>query len=515
MAFKYLLMKPMRVTDSTPAFIYTPVIIDGSLYGVGTPFMYLYEDQRGTSYRNYTISACVNDASANPQITISGYQQSNSTGQTTAFNGETYFLILANDNDAGFDILASNAVAVETHKISGRYRFYEYITSFPYYGSDTFPVTSFGYTGYLTRFSASNGMKYRALINFTVKGVNYIGMGFSQVKPASGYGGQDTTKIELITETEVKQYTLSQFEDEFSNEIIDFGAIEQELPPLLYNWMMSTAGLVYNNVYTIKSFDGETTLATITDAPPMTNIVLDVAGNLKKITMVGVNGQEYDAQWDSIAPNDYIFAGLNTREMSEIPEIVVGSTNVSFNEGVTLYESYEPYVVLNETFDIHLYKNTAEPNRVDKTDYLTDVLQLHGVLRDECSLISPSIIFESSAYIQFNYVYIPAFGRYYFVLGIDSVSKNLWRMRLNCDVLMSYKEMIWTLDAVIDRQEHVYNPMLNDPNVPAQTNRNVEVIEMDSLDAIGGGTFDVQGTPDFTRRCDYVLLTVGEGASTE
>lgn len=165
-------------------------------------------------------------------------------------------------------------------------------------------------------------------------------------------------------------------------------------------------------------------------------------------------------------------------------------------------------------FIIYLYQNTAEPNRVNKTDYLTEVTQLNGDLRDECSLISPSIVFESPTYLQFNYAYIPAFGRYYFVLGIDSVNKNLWRMRLYCDVLMSYRDKIWTLDAVIDRQENEFNSMLNDPNVPAQLNKSREVFEMPSLDTVnGGGTFDVQSVSDFARKCDFVLLTVGEGVT--
>lgn len=113
-------------------------------------------------------------------------------------------------------------------------------------------------------------------------------------------------------------------------------------------------------------------------------------------------------------------------------------------------------------FDIEFYQNSAEVNRVDKTDYLVGVGTLSGVLRDQCSMMTPSIVYRSDDVPNFNYVHIPIFNRYYFVVNITSVSKNLWRMDLNCDVLMSFKTQIYALSGVIGRQEYAFNGELED-----------------------------------------------------
>lgn len=153
-------------------------------------------------------------------------------------------------------------------------------------------------------------------------------------------------------------------------------------------------------------------------------------------------------------------------------------------------------------FDIYLYQNRAEVNRVGKApDWLDDVGVLHGVLRDECSLTAPTIIFEAQQVPVFNYVHIPIFGRYYFVLGIDSVSKNLWRMRLNCDVLETYKSRIWNLSAVIDRQEKLFNPMLNDIEMPANVNSQILFREFPNEPF----------NPSGDEILNFVLISVGEG----
>ena len=37
---------------------------------------------------------------------------------------------------------------------------------------------------------------------------------------------------------------------------------------------------------------------------------------------------------------------------------------------------------------IILYKNKAENNRLDKTDYLEQIIEMEGALQEECSLTS-------------------------------------------------------------------------------------------------------------------------------
>lgn len=160
-------------------------------------------------------------------------------------------------------------------------------------------------------------------------------------------------------------------------------------------------------------------------------------------------------------------------------------------------------VALNvgSVFDLNLYQNTAEPNRVDKTSYLTAVDTLSGTLREECSVINPSITIMRTTLPTFNYVYISAFNRYYFVTGVTAIRMNLWRIDLNVDVLMTYKSGILDLSAVIGRQEFSYNPDLVDSELPVEKQDEITVEEISSTafstELTGAGVYN------------YVLTVVG------
>lgn len=126
-------------------------------------------------------------------------------------------------------------------------------------------------------------------------------------------------------------------------------------------------------------------------------------------------------------------------------------------------------------FEIQLYKNRAESNRLDKTEYITLVGRIRGVLRDESSLVEPVIIFESLDIPVFNYVYIPVLGRYYYVNDITSVRYKLWQLSLSVDVLMTYKDAILACEGFIDRNEFEYNSDVIDKKRVVRQGRNLEV----------------------------------------
>ena len=131
-------------------------------------------------------------------------------------------------------------------------------------------------------------------------------------------------------------------------------------------------------------------------------------------------------------------------------------------------------------FDLMLYQNSAEVNRVDKTSYLAIVDVLTGVFREECSMQRPSVLINTLEIPSFNYVYIPAFNRYYYVTSITTVSYGLWRVELNCDVLMSFKDKIKALSALIGRQENIYNDYLVDNEIPTENAPQVTTIDIPS-----------------------------------
>lgn len=115
-------------------------------------------------------------------------------------------------------------------------------------------------------------------------------------------------------------------------------------------------------------------------------------------------------------------------------------------------------------FTISLFKTNSENNRVVKT--LTDEKQLSGELRNQTSVLNPSIRIESADNISaYNYAYISEFGRYYYIIDIVSVRTNCWVVSLRCDVLMSYKDEIQGLNVILDNtQETGLSNYLSSPN---------------------------------------------------
>lgn len=287
--------------------------------------------------------------------------------------------------------------------------------------------------------------------------------------------------------TEPSDYTIlntnltsATIKEEFYNMVWDFGSLPQETTVVFKEWLLSVADPIYPYSYTVKNYSGDEVLSYITESPSMINANLTVVGNQKTLVLTGANSREYTLRWESETPEGKVFLGLsNTAQVDRV--VISANTNIGVSwEGVVLYESYGAYRPPATTFDINLYQNSAEVNRVDKGQFLVGVGTLSGALREECSMLTPSIVYQSSEVPTFNYVYIPIFNRYYYVTSLSSVSKNVWRMELNCDVLMTYKEQIFLLQGVIGRQEIEFNPLLVDNELPTQNNPIVEVIDIPS-----------------------------------
>lgn len=127
--------------------------------------------------------------------------------------------------------------------------------------------------------------------------------------------------------------------------------------------------------------------------------------------------------------------------------------------------------------NIKLYSNNSDINRVDKTSFIVLKKSLEGTLKEETSIINPSIVVSSdSSILNSNYAYIDSFQRYYFITNITSIRNDLWRLDLKCDVLMSFKDEIKNIKCLVARNENNYNPLLNDKRVVVQKNVIYEVV---------------------------------------
>lgn len=82
------------------------------------------------------------------------------------------------------------------------------------------------------------------------------------------------------------------------------------------------------------------------------------------------------------------------------------------------------------------------PRKVNKTFNIGKAVT--GDFREECSLLSPVFRISGvlSDYIEFNYIYIVEFKRYYYIDSISMVRNNLIEFRCSIDVLKTYEKFI-------------------------------------------------------------------------
>ena len=88
-----------------------------------------------------------------------------------------------------------------------------------------------------------------------------------------------------------------------------------------------------------------------------------------------------------------------------------------------------------------------------------------------CNILTPSDIIAPTVEISandltgYNYAYIPAFHRYYFIEGI-TFDSGLWRLALQCDVLATYKTVIGQQTLYVIRAAGAFDGEIRDSYYP-------------------------------------------------
>ena len=98
--------------------------------------------------------------------------------------------------------------------------------------------------------------------------------------------------------------------------------------------------------------------------------------------------------------------------------------------------------------NITFYNCTSDPDVLNKN--ISVVSSLTGTLKNDCSIENPTIIIENSGMVNANYLYIPDFGRYYFIENQTILSNNRVRIDANVDVLYTYRSQISAIRAIIE-----------------------------------------------------------------
>lgn len=113
---------------------------------------------------------------------------------------------------------------------------------------------------------------------------------------------------------------------------------------------------------------------------------------------------------------------------------------------------------------------TNDPNNKVVKSY-REVATINGVLKNNTSVINPVITIDATAVnwgndnvFTPNYAYIAAFGRYYHIKDIKSISNDLFEISLHVDVLMSWSAGLLASPCIASRNQNNFNLYLNDPN---------------------------------------------------
>lgn len=129
--------------------------------------------------------------------------------------------------------------------------------------------------------------------------------------------------------------------------------------------------------------------------------------------------------------------------------------------------------------DITFYINNSPQNKIGKS--LSSSRTISGTLRDVCNVTNPEILVESSSFPDYNYLHIPAFGRYYFIKEIQSYRNNLWTVSARVDVLESFKSEIRGQSVILeDSGSAGKNPYISNNAYVAMTKTKTDIVNFPS-----------------------------------
>ena len=113
---------------------------------------------------------------------------------------------------------------------------------------------------------------------------------------------------------------------------------------------------------------------------------------------------------------------------------------------------------------VQFYTTTDNANTINKTLNIDKTLNI--VFRQAVDEQSPIIIMNENNLANSNYVYIPAFKRYYFISDVDNYTATLVKLQLKTDLLMTYQDIILNSQVQITATE---KPSYLSTGLPTQT----------------------------------------------
>ena len=151
-------------------------------------------------------------------------------------------------------------------------------------------------------------------------------------------------------------------------------------------------------------------------------------------------------------------------------------------------------------FTVTFGTTNSEKRALNKS--VSTVVSVTGTLRNESSVINPSILVQASAgtLAGCNYMEIGAFGRKYFITDIVAVSDKLSMVSGHCDVLSTYASQIRQNQAILSRSANNWNLYLNDGSFKVTNKTRVNCLRFPT---------------EFTKESSIIMVAVCQGAAPQ
>lgn len=119
------------------------------------------------------------------------------------------------------------------------------------------------------------------------------------------------------------------------------------------------------------------------------------------------------------------------------------------------------------------YKYNGKYNAVPKPLPTGETLQ--GLLRDSYDRANPIITVRATSLFDYNYCYVPIFGRYYFIDRVDVQSNDTYRLTLSVDVLHTFSAAILNSTGTVTQRD-TPNRYVNDRETKYDIRPNFETV---------------------------------------
>lgn len=118
---------------------------------------------------------------------------------------------------------------------------------------------------------------------------------------------------------------------------------------------------------------------------------------------------------------------------------------------------------------IQALRSTSDRRKIGKI-FKDDKVEYNVELYGEFSIMNPTFIIRNFDILEYNYIYVKPWNRFYFIEDIV-LDGSRCLVKCHIDVLETYKDDIKTLKLLVERSQNVNNGFIVDEEAPVNANR--------------------------------------------